>query len=834
MRNPFTTAFQPETGLFYINDVGASDWEEINEGFAGANYGWPTTEGDFNESQFPNFTRPIYAYSHDDGCSIVGGVFYPQDNGQFPDQYAGKYFFQDFCSGTMYYLDPSNPSLVSSFATGIEFPIDLTVDSEGSLYYLSRGDATGGDVTGEGGLFKIAYTAAVPPRIVDQPDSKLVSVGYGVSFEASASGSSPLSYQWQRSESGSATWTDIPGANAAVFALATTTLADNGDQFRLRVTNSRGSVTSDAATLSVTTNVPPAPSITLPTAGTKYNAGQTFTFEGTANDNEDGSLPASAFTWQIDFHHNVHFHPFFPPTSGTKTGTFTIPVVGETDADVWYRIHLTVTDSTGLQTSTFFDLTPNKSNLTLNTNVPGLQLNLDDQPKDTPYTVEGVVGVQRKLYCAEHCDGGRRIVPVCRLVGRRRAVAYDFDARVEYDLYGELHTGRGYVSERLAVRWYADEWLGSGRARSQQRRRWSDRRRAAKDPRHDLHQRPGRALDVECRCSTSAGPTRRFWPISVSTTKRTAAAASCLSCSPTVFRFSPAVRSRAPVSTLPINLNVTGVNQLTLNVNQSTNGKTDDHADWANARLLSTPPTPPAAPSALTATPLSTTQIRINWTDNADNETGFQIDRSPNGTTGWTQIATAAANATSYTNTGLSASTAYYYRVRSTNAGGTSANSNVATATTLVTLPTAPSGLTATTLSSTEIRLNWTDNANNETGFQIDRSPNGTSGWTQIATVNGNVTTYTNSGLTAGTTYFYRVRSTNAAGASANSNTGERFDVCRCARGTVGTDHDDALDDADSAELDRQRIQRIRFPDRSVAERHDRLDADRHGRQRTW
>ena len=125
LRNPFTTAFQPETGLFYLNDVGESDWEEINQGIRGANYGWPTTEGDFNESQFPNFTPPIYAYSHDEGCSIVGGAFYPQQNGQFPSQYAGKYFFQDFCSGTMYYLDPTNPSVASTFATDIEFPIDL-------------------------------------------------------------------------------------------------------------------------------------------------------------------------------------------------------------------------------------------------------------------------------------------------------------------------------------------------------------------------------------------------------------------------------------------------------------------------------------------------------------------------------------------------------------------------------------------------------------------------------------------------------------------------------------------------------------------------------------
>ena len=75
-------------------------------------------------------------------------------------------------------------------------------------------------------------------------------------------------------------------------------------------------------------------------------------------------------------------------------------MIGETDADVWYRIHLTVRDSIGLVSTTFFDLAPNTVNLTLNTNIPGIQLNLDGQPKDTPYTVEGVVGVQRQLSAA--------------------------------------------------------------------------------------------------------------------------------------------------------------------------------------------------------------------------------------------------------------------------------------------------------------------------------------------------------------------------------------------------------------------------------------------------
>ncbi len=90
----------------------------------------------------------------------------------------------------------------------------------------------------------------------------------------------------------------------------------------------------------------------------------------------------------------------------------------------------------------------------------------------------------------------------------------------------------------------------------------------------------------------------------------------------------------------------------------------------------------PGAPSSLTASSASASQINLTWTDNANNETGFKLERSPDGSTGWTQIATPAANATTYSDTGLSAATAYYYRLRSTSTDGDSAYTASASATT--------------------------------------------------------------------------------------------------------------------------------------------------------
>jgi hypothetical protein len=186
------------------------------------------------------------------------------------------------------------------------------------------------------------------------------------------------------------------------------------------------------------------------------------------------------------------------------------------------------------------------------------------------------------------------------------------------------------------------------------------------------------------------------------------------------------------------------------------------------------PPTPPAAPTGLGATAVSSSQINLNWTDNSDNETGFRIERcTGDGCNTFAQIATVGANVTSYSNTGLSASTTYKYRVRAYNSGGDSAYSNVADATTQAApvLPAAPTGLTATAVSRSQINLAWADNSNNETGFKIERCKGSTcTNFAQIATVGANVTTYSNKNLTRNTTYRYRVRAYNATGNSGYSN----------------------------------------------------------------
>ncbi|WP_199915426.1 cellulase family glycosylhydrolase [Aquimarina spinulae] len=330
-------------------------------------------------------------------------------------------------------------------------------------------------------------------------------------------------------------------------------------------------------------------------------------------------------------------------------------------------------------------------------------------------------------------------------------------------------------------------------------------------------------------------------------------------------------------------------------------GGSSEYSNIASATTLNGG-TAPEAPTSLVITTTISSQIDLSWTDNANNEDLFSIERSANGTSGWTSVATTAINTSSYTDTGLTSNTTYYYRVRAENTIGNSAYSNIVNGTTTAgnialgktatassletssfsasfavdgddatrwaskekvdpewisidlggvaniervvlnweaayakayrievsndgtvwtslystssgngkiddlsiigtgryirmygtargtaygyslyefevygtigagTGPESPSILSATAASKSQIDLSWIDNANNEDSFRIERSVNGTSGWISIATTTANANSYSNTGLMANTTYYYRVRAENTTGNSSYSN----------------------------------------------------------------
>jgi len=192
------------------------------------------------------------------------------------------------------------------------------------------------------------------------------------------------------------------------------------------------------------------------------------------------------------------------------------------------------------------------------------------------------------------------------------------------------------------------------------------------------------------------------------------------------------------------------------------------YSNVADATTPAAPVPPPASPTGLTAVAVSSSQINLSWIDNATNETGFELEQSLDGTT-FNKIADLAANTRSYQQTGLTPARKYVYRIRAINAGGQSAYSNLADATTFDVPPPAPARLTAQAVSFSQINLTWADMSTNETGFQIEQSTDGVT-FTKIADLGPNATSYQHTGLSSSTRYYYRVLAVNAIGPSGYSN----------------------------------------------------------------
>lgn len=178
--------------------------------------------------------------------------------------------------------------------------------------------------------------------------------------------------------------------------------------------------------------------------------------------------------------------------------------------------------------------------------------------------------------------------------------------------------------------------------------------------------------------------------------------------------------------------------------------------------------TKPNAPISATATFVSGSQITVNWADSSNRENGYYIEQASNAAGPWINVGSVSTNVTTYQATGpFNPSTPYYFRVRANNSGGYSDYSPTASVTSPA-FPSAPNGLTVSGASASTINLSWADNSN-ETGYSIERSVNGYSGWTQIGTTSANIVTYVDNGLAEATTYYYRVTATNGAGSSSPS-----------------------------------------------------------------
>lgn len=398
LRNPWKMALDPASGKIFVIDVGG-DYEEINDvtnpdASKGYNYGW-SQDGKSGSSQAAGTITAAFYYDHSDdkgGCAITSGVFFNPPATNYPPEYRNKFFFSDWCRDWYRFVDVNNLTPASQFtefsSQGFGRILGTSVGIDGNIYYIQYGT--------NGSLWRIEYNNNQAPTIVNPPANLTVTAGDPAQFSVSASGGIPMSFQWQKNG------VNIPGATNPTYSIAQTTPADSG-LYRCVVTNHVSSTTSTAAKLTVLPfNARPVPRILTPSSTLRWNVGTVVNFSGSATDEEDGELPASAYKWELRFYHkdtetSEHWHPGPSVPAGIKSGTFTADNLGESSPNIWFRLMLTVTDSNGRTGVDSVDLYPNKVSVGAASNIDGIELVVGKQGV-TPFVRQMVINAQTTLH----------------------------------------------------------------------------------------------------------------------------------------------------------------------------------------------------------------------------------------------------------------------------------------------------------------------------------------------------------------------------------------------------------------------------------------------------
>ena len=344
---------------------------------------------------------PYWAYEHDipltpsDNCdpagnSISGIEFYPNAGGVFPSSFQGSLFFADYSRECIWVMKKGtnglpDPTKIEMFANLGIYPVDLKVGPGGDLFFvdIAFGQIRRITYTGSDNRAPVAHAQASPtygPAPLD--------VGFDASGSTDADGDT-LTYAW-----------DLDGDGQYDDSTAVAprqTYAAGPHQVSLKVTDTHGAFHSDTVTIN-SGETPPSVSIDSPTAALHWQVGQAISFSGTATDEQDGTLPASALSWKLILDHCVtvnacHSHPV-QDFAGVASGSFVAP-------DHGYPSHLmlevTATDSKGLKDTKTMRLDPQTVNLTLNSNPAGLNVTVDEKTAAAPLAYQAIVGATTTL-----------------------------------------------------------------------------------------------------------------------------------------------------------------------------------------------------------------------------------------------------------------------------------------------------------------------------------------------------------------------------------------------------------------------------------------------------
>ncbi len=424
LRNPFRMAMRPGTNEAFIADVGGGFWEEIDRVNGGTdpvrNFGWPCYEGgthgydgsvyakklpswdalnlDVCENLYADGTSaaPYWAYEHDvpltpeDNCdpggnSISGIEFYPNSGGVFPASFGGALFFADYSRECIWVMKKGanglpDPHNISMFANLGIYPVDLKVGPGGDLFFvdIAFGQIRRITYTGDDNRAPTAHAVA-SPSYGEAP----LEVGFDASGSTDPDAGDTLTYEWDL---------DGNGTFESTEEHPRVTYPEGTHEVTLRVTDSHGAHHSDTITI-YSGETPPHVSIDSPSESLHWHVGQTIDFSGSATDDQDGTLPASALSWKLVLNHCVtvnacHSHPV-QDFAGVSSGSFVGP-------DHGYPSHLllqvTATDSHGLTDTKTIRLDPQTANLIVNSSPAGLNVSVDEQSGPGPLVHEAIVG----------------------------------------------------------------------------------------------------------------------------------------------------------------------------------------------------------------------------------------------------------------------------------------------------------------------------------------------------------------------------------------------------------------------------------------------------------
>jgi glucose/arabinose dehydrogenase/PKD repeat protein len=399
VRNSFRMVFDPNAPntRFFFHDVGLSSWEEINEGQAGANYGWPKREGACPAGKRSNcsgppagMTDPIFSYVHDSpatsifaNCTaIVGGAIVP--NGVWPAEFDGAYIFSDYQCGKMFQLKPKAGSgyQASEFLTGLLTPSET--QKFGSVMSVGFGPKGSNQALyytvltsfGAGQVRRLVYTgnANRRPFASAQANPPFGPAPLDVTFDASGS-SDPngdaLTYLWNFGDGSPASEVTTPQVSHRYQKNGAYTAT-------LHVRDSQGA-TSDPFEIRIDVgNAPPIPVIESPTDGLTYKVGELLTVRGSATD-PDGD--AVRLIWSAVLHHADHTHPLLEETEQEPGQDITItarePEEPGATTNSYVTVILKAIDSKGRETVVTRSIQPRKVPVTFVTEPPGLKLDLN-------------------------------------------------------------------------------------------------------------------------------------------------------------------------------------------------------------------------------------------------------------------------------------------------------------------------------------------------------------------------------------------------------------------------------------------------------------------------